>query len=50
MREDGQYKSMAIEYQMLEKTKELPGKVLDGVGFPSHGGHPIFLNYILKEM
>ena len=41
---------MAIECQILEKTKEVPGKVLDGIGFISHGGHPIFLKYILKEM
>lgn len=34
----------------VKKTKEVPGTVLDGMEFISHGGRPIFLKYILKEI
>lgn len=34
----------------VKKTKEVPDRVVDGMEFISHGGHPIFLKYIFKEI
>lgn len=34
----------------MEKTKEMPGKILNRKEFISHAESPTFLKYILKEI